>query len=120
MDVLDSLKLAHDVFFDVLSRIAKLLGSVRVSKSGGVINLAKVVEARGRKSGGWYLIKMVNSKHEPTEVVTVDNYDEMTSFYSNPHPKHAYLGFVNSVGEVTHHLVTNDSNQINTVPGKPW
>jgi hypothetical protein len=120
MQIVDGLKLAHDLFFDVLSRIAKKLGSVRVSKSGGVINLAKVVEARGRKPGGWCLIKMVNSKHQPTEAVTADNYDEMTSFYANPHPKHAYLGFVNSVGEVTHHLVTNSANQINTAPGKPW
>ena len=84
------------------------------------MRLKQVQPTKKKTPGGWYLIKMINSKHEPTEVVTPNNYDEMTSFYANPHPKHAYLGFVNSVGEVTHHLVTNSANQINTAPGKPW
>jgi hypothetical protein len=117
MPVIDGLKLAHDLFFDVLSRIAKLLGSVIKTKSGGVFNLAKVVEARGRKPGGWYLI---NSQHQPIEAVNSDNYDDMTAFYANPHPGQGYIGFIDRIGEVTHHLTTNQARQVVTVSGKPW
>ena len=117
MPVIDGLKLAHDLFFEVLGRISKLLGKVIKTGSGGRISLARVVEARGRKPGGWYLI---NSQHQPIEAVNSDNYDDMTAFYANPKAGDGYLGFIDGEGEITHHLTTNQGNQIGTVPGKPW
>ena len=117
MDAVDALKLAHDMFFDVLSRIAKRLSSVILSKSGGVINLAKVVEAQSRKTSGWFLI---NSLHEPIRPVTDGNFTEMSAFYASPKAGDGYLGFIDSKGNITHYLMTNHANQIGTVPGKPW
>lgn len=70
-----------------------------------------------KKSGGWFLI---NSLHKPIRPVTDANFTEMSAFYANPKDGDGYLGFVDSKGEITHHLTTNQGNQIGTVPGKPW
>lgn len=119
MTVLDSLKIAHDLFFDVLSRVSQKLSNVILDKTTGAVryNLAKVVEARGRTPGGWFLL---NTKHQRVKAVTDKNFDELSRLYASPRPGDGYLGFVDSTGEVTHHLMTNHANQIGTVPGKPW
>ena len=81
------------------------------------MRLKQIKKEKPKKQGGWFLI---NSLHKPLEAVTDRNFTEMSAFYASPRPGDGYLGFVDSKGEVTHHLKTYPGNQIGTVPGKPW
>ena len=81
------------------------------------MRLKQIKTEKPKKLGGWFLL---NSRHQRVTAVTDANFDKMSRDYASPRPGDGYLGFVDSKGEVTHHLMTNHANQIGTVSGKPW